>query len=161
MMKLTDKFVAPGVVMSLSAIYNKKLNKQAAEVVVVVRKAMPILRKLLKLPKDVTIRVAPIKARNTNGRYFNGERMAEIDCRLDWAKALEVLCHEMVHAEQYHTGRLEKTWVSRGWTHVWNGSISFNKGTTYKAYRDQPWELEAWERQAALAEQVCTILENQ
>jgi hypothetical protein len=160
-MKSTDKLVAPGLVMSLSAIYNKKLQKQAREVAVVVNKAMPVLKTLLSLPDDVTVRVAPIKARATNGRYFNGPRVAEIDCRLDWAKALEVLCHEMVHAEQYHTGRLEKTWARTGWTHKWNGSISFNKGTTYKAYRDQPWELEAWSRQAELAEQVCTILENQ
>jgi hypothetical protein len=43
--------------------------------------------------------------------------------------------------------------------HYWNGEIG-KKGTTYKAYRDQPWEQEAWSRQAALAEQVCSILEE-
>jgi hypothetical protein len=38
--------------------------------------------------------------------------------------------------------------------HSWNGSNVFNKGTTYKAYRDQPWEIEAFERQKTIAKQV-------
>ena len=42
--------------------------------------------------------------------------------------------------------------------HYWNGEIG-SKGTTYKAYRDQPWEQEAWSRQAELAERVCQALE--
>ena len=86
--------------------------------------------------------------------------MATIDCRLGWAKALEVIAHELVHAEQYHTGKLKKKYVQRkGWLHHWNGSPG-KKGTTYKAYRDQPWEQEAWSRQMYLAEKVCSILEE-
>jgi hypothetical protein len=86
--------------------------------------------------------------------------MATIDCRLGWAKALEVIAHELVHAEQYHTGKLKKKYVQRkGWMHSWNGTPG-KKGTTYKAYRDQPWEQEAWNRQMYLAETVCRILEE-
>jgi hypothetical protein len=43
--------------------------------------------------------------------------------------------------------------------HHWNGTPG-KKGTTYKAYRDQPWEQEAWNRQMYLAEKVCSILEE-
>ena len=87
-------------------------------------------------------------------------KLAVIDCRLGWAKALEVIAHELVHAEQYHTGKLKKKYVQRkGWLHHWNGTPG-KKGTTYKAYRDQPWEQEAWNRQMYLAEKVCSILEE-
>lgn len=151
-MNRTDKTVAKNISMSLSAIYTH--SKTSKEVLATVYKAMPVLHKILNIPENVHVRIAPIKARRTNGRYSHGEKMAEIDCRLPWNKALEVLCHEMVHAEQYHTGRLENVATGRGWCHKWNGSVDFNKGSTYKAYRDQPWEQEAWARQAELCELV-------
>lgn len=141
----SDKRVCPGVWMSLSAIYQH--DRQASAVADIVVKALPVLKRMMKIPADVTIRIAPIKARSTNGRYFSGERLAVIDCRLGWKKALEVLCHEMVHAEQYHTGRL----ANNGYAHYWNGQLNTNRGTTYSAYRNQPWEEEAFGRQAALA----------
>jgi hypothetical protein len=57
-------------------------------------------------------------------------------------------------------GKLKKKYVQRkGWLHHWNGTPG-KKGTTYKAYRDQPWEQEAWNRQMYLAETVCRILEE-
>lgn len=155
----TDKLVAPGIYRSLSSIYNAKLVDQAAVVQFVVQKAMPCLRQLLNLPKNVVVRVGPIKARGINGRYINGSNLAEIDCRLMWDKALVTLCHEMVHAEQYHTGRLSSAYVrSKGFVHTWNGSLDYNKGTTYKAYREQPWEVEAFDRQNELADKVNEML---
>ena len=158
MIKDTDKLRGKRVFMSLSAIYT---HSAKAEVVKeIIHKTMPEFRKLLDLPLDLTFRVAPIKARDTNGSYDSDHKLVNIDCRLPWNKALEVLAHELVHAEQYHTNKLKKKFVSRkGWMHYWNGEIG-KKGTTYKAYRDQPWEQEAWSRQAVLAEQVCSILEG-
>jgi hypothetical protein len=44
--------------------------------------------------------------------------------------------------------------------HYWMGSRAFGKGTTYQNYRKQPWEIEAWGRQAELAEKVCVELEK-
>jgi len=158
MIKDTDKLVGKRVYMSLSAIYTH--GEKADAVKQIIQKTMPEFRKLLNLPADLIFRVAPIKARNTNGSYDSDHKLVNIDCRLPWAKALEVLAHELVHAEQYHTNKLKKKFVGRkGWMHYWNGEIG-NKGTTYKAYRDQPWEQEAWSRQAALAETVCSILER-
>jgi outer membrane protein assembly factor BamB len=150
-MASTDKQVAPHITMSLSAIYTH--SKSSARIVEMVKIALPILRTLLHFDENVTIRVAPIKARNTNGRYYAGEKVAEIDCRLSVSKALEVLCHELVHAEQYYTGRL--AWNGR--TQYWNGEASYNRGTTYNAYREQPWEQEAFDRQAKLAKKVQEI----
>ena len=158
MIKDTDKMVTKGVYMSLSAIYTH--TKTAKVIALMVQRTLPEFRKQLNLPRDVKFRIAPIKAKNTNGYYEVENNMATIDCRLGWAKALEVIAHELVHAEQYHTKKLKKKFTGRkGWMHYWNGEIG-KKGTTYKAYRDQPWEQEAWSRQAALAEQVCSILEG-
>lgn len=151
-MKSTDKQFSKDVYVSLSTIYT-----HGTEVATVVTKAMPVLRKLLNVSPAVTVRVAPIKGKHTNGRYWSGQKLIEVDCRLDWAKALEVLCHEMVHAEQYHEGRLEHT----GRMYKWNGQLNSNRGTTYNAYREQPWEQEAFARQAVLAKQVNEILEAQ
>ena len=115
-----------------------------------VKIALPVLRTLLHFDENITIRVAPIKARYTNGRYWSGDKVAEIDCRLPISKALESLCHELVHAEQYYTGRLAWT----GSTKLWNGNDGYGRGSTYNAYRHLPWEQEAFARQAGLAQHV-------
>jgi len=157
MIKYTDKPAGNGIWMSLSAIYTH--GEKAQSIRHVVEQAMPEFRKILSLPNGLQFRIAPIKARHTNGTYMVEDNLVSIDCRLTWGKALEVLAHELVHAEQYHTGKLKKAYIKRkGWTQSWNGEVG-SKGTTYKAYRDQPWEQEAWSRQAELAERVCQALE--
>lgn len=143
----TDKTVAPWTTMSLSAIYTHTTRANAVAEMVV--KALPVLKRMLNVPHNVKVRIAPIKARNVNGRYYNSAKVAVIDCRLGARKALETLCHEMVHAEQYHTGRLSGVGGN-----IWNGQLIRNRGTTYAAYRALPWEEEAFLRQAGLARQV-------
>lgn len=63
---------------------------------------------------------------------------------------LETLAHEFVHAKQMDRKELTYTWDGR-WIAHWNGAASYNKGTTYKRYREQPWEIEAFENQGNLA----------
>ena len=158
MIKATDRLVSKGIYLSASAIYTH--TKTSKVIALIIKRSLPEFQKILKLPTDVSFRVAPIKARNTNGYYSVEDKTAVIDCRLGWAKALEVIAHELVHAEQYHTGKLKKRFThNKGWMHHWNGTPG-KKGTTYKAYRDQPWEQEAWSRQMYLAERVCSILEE-
>lgn len=146
----TDKTVAPWTTMSLSAIYSHTTRANAVAEMVV--KALPVLKRMLNVPHNVKVRIAPIKAKNVNGRYYNGAKVAVIDCRLGARKALETLCHEMVHAEQYHTGRLVASPWSKG--DLWKGQLITNRGTTYAAYRNLPWEEEAFARQADLARAV-------
>lgn len=143
----TDKTVAPWTTMSLSAIYTHTARANAVAEMVV--KALPVLKRMLNVPHNVKVRIAPIKAKNVNGRYYNGAKVAVIDCRLGARKALETLCHEMIHAEQYHTGRLSGVGGN-----IWNGQLITNRGTTYAAYRNLPWEEEAFARQADLARAV-------
>ena len=75
---------------------------------------------------------------------------------------LNCIAHELVHAEQYYENRLDFTYVrGKGFLHMWNGDEINNKGTTYRAYRNQPWEIEAFSRQASLAEKVSDALDLQ
>lgn len=157
---LTDKHIGGGIYLSASSLLNKRYRNKALEVATVVNRSIHQFRKYLDFPKDIQIRIAPIKG-TTNGRYYDGSKMVELDCTLPWDKALEVFAHELVHAEQYKQGRLKQEFVSgKGFVHSWNGSLNTNRGSTYRAYRNQPWEIEAWSRQAELAEKVCQDLER-
>ena len=156
----TDKHIGGNIYLSLSSITNKRLRNQTLEIATLVNRSVDQFRRYLDFPKDICVRIAPIKG-TANGRYHEGNKTVELDCRLKWDKALEVFAHELVHAEQYHLGRLKQTYKpKKGFVHYWNGDLTDNKGTTYNAYRNQPWEKEAWARQAELAEKVCSDLEK-
>ncbi len=155
----TDRHLGGEIYLAASCLLNKRYRKTALDVATVVNRSIDQFRKYLDFPENIMVRIAPIKGQ-TNGRY-NDRGLVELDCRLSWSKALEVFAHELVHAEQYKQGRLKKEYVSgMGWTHRWHGSRSYNRGSTYRAYRNQPWEQEAWSRQAELAEKVCQDLEK-
>lgn len=156
----TDRNVGDSIYRSLSSIYNKRLVRSSDAVTHMIQQTIPVFRKLLNFDSNVKFRVAPIKGKYS-GRYCHSERLIELDCRMPWDKALEVLAHELVHAEQFHECRLGLEWDDRqGWVYSWYGERNPNRGTTYKAYRNQPWEQEAYTRQAELAERVCSILEK-
>lgn len=127
----------------------------------VTEKVLPILLKLLNIDPEVRIRLAGIKAQNTMGRYYHGTKVAQIDYRTRDIYFLKTLCHELVHAEQYHEGRLINTFDDRKrvWRFEWHGEKT-NQGTTYKAYRNQPHEIEAWTRQESLAWDVVAELQR-
>lgn len=158
----SDRHIGGNIYIAASVLYSKNSlhRNRALNILTIINRSEEEFRKLLNYSPDVKYRVAPIKGR-INGRYKHVPKIVEIDSNLNWDKALEVLAHELVHAEQYHTGKLRQIWDNRkGWTHYWNGDFNGNRGSTYNAYRNQPWELEAWGRQAELAETVCQALEK-
>ena len=55
---------------------------------------------------------------------------------------LSFLAHEVIHLKQYATGQL----CTSGKTELWNG-----EDHTHTPYKKQPWEIEAWGNQHALA----------
>jgi hypothetical protein len=118
-----------------------------------IEKAIPHFHELLSLPDDITYRVCGLKG-NKYGCYWGMEKVVEIDQKVHGAfEAVEILAHELVHAEQWHTGKLDMV-ISHGrWKNVWEGR-QWSNGTTYAAYRARPWEVEAFDRQLALATQV-------
>jgi hypothetical protein len=155
--KNTDIKIEKGIVISLSAKYTHAVSLERN--LRLVRQYMPHFRKLLKLPTDLVIKLGPIKGR-VQGRYFSKQKVAYVDVRLG-GNFLEVLAHELVHAEQFFEGRLDHAMTKSGWGFKWNGSLNTNKGTTYTAYREQPWEMEAFGRQAELARKVREMLADE
>ena len=158
----SDKHLTEHVRVSYHTMYRSPRSRNAAVAAAcLIEQALPHFRKLLQLPDGIKVRIAGIKGR-VRGRYVWRSKMAVLDNQLIFNgnfALLEVLAHELVHAEQYYQGRLENEWVSgRGWEYRWHGETNTNRGSTYAAYRRQPWEIEAFDRQNALASQVVSAL---
>jgi hypothetical protein len=151
--KQSDIRINDHLIVAYASYYGKR-KIRVKEYIKIVNESLPVFRKILSIPSDITIRIGGIKGR-VRGKYFASEKVAVVDDGVKNSAFLEFLAHELVHAEQYETKKLAHVYhVSRGMIHSWNGSNVFNKGTTYKAYRDQPWEIEAFERQKTIAKQV-------
>lgn len=123
---------------------------------------VPLFGQLLNFSDDIRIRIAPIRTRKGckySGRYIHDNNLVEIDYRIKPDQALLVLAHELVHAEQFHENRLQSKFDrNMGWAYYWNGTRWNDKSTSYESYLNQPWELEAYERQTKLVEQVCQLI---
>lgn len=154
----SDKMITSNIYASGFAYYNKPMKKSTMFAISMIDRSLPEFRKLLNIPKDIKFRVAPLKTRGLHGCYWKGSKVAEIDPRVSSKALLGVIAHELVHAEQYNEGRLDQEYVRGRYVHSWNGSLVMNKGTTYAAYRNQPWEIEAFERQGVLADTVANKL---
>ena len=148
-MYASDIKLSDGIAVSYYAYHNHRAKVEP--LVSMVKKAVPEYRKLLNFGK-VTIRIAPLKG-IVRGRYWDSTSVVEIDSRLDPAIAIETLAHELVHAEQYHTGRLEQRKVNGKWMRSWQGEM-IKMSKSYEAYRALPWEAEAFGRQVELASAV-------
>lgn len=131
------------------AIYNKQYKPEHTDhMVTMFKQAIPVFRTMLDFPEDTKFRIAPIKARCKNGMYQSMTKTVTVDNRLKLSHALEVLAHELVHAEQYHQGRM--TW-EKGYNYWMGQRWCKGQGSNYNAYRELPWEKEAWGRQEKLS----------
>jgi hypothetical protein len=153
----SDYKLADQISVSYYAYHNHR--DTAVVLIGLVKKALPEFRKLLDIG-NVSIRIAPIKGR-FDGRFWSTSNWIELDSRLEWDRALETMAHELVHAEQYHTGKMALKKVKGRWLRSWNGEYMKGKASSYEAYRKLPWEIEAYDRQAGLAEAVCSALERE
>lgn len=155
MVQTSDIKISTHVSASYAAYYKSpawraRLQQRAA----LIEHALPVFHELLHLPASITVRIAGLKSRSLRGRYVYSTCTAELSYSLSDERLLTTLAHELVHAEQYNTGKLKNEWSNRGWVHQWEGDMNYNKGSTYKAYRNQPWEVEAFGREKILAEVV-------
>lgn len=122
-----------------------------AELVV---RAMPHARKLLVLPEHIVFHIRPLGGKY-NGVYMNFFNKVELEVRrTNLGSILETIMHELVHAEQFHQGRLK---LKSGMYH-WNDEPHKVGNDTYAKYRARPWEAEAFERQPDLALKVSLMM---
>lgn len=161
-LKPSDKNLTPNVWGSHAALYchSGKHRAKAHVMAALIEEALPHFQKLLDIRDNTVFRVATIKGK-FSGRYWNTSNLVELSPRLSIMQVLQVMAHELVHAEQYNTGRLmPELDKSKGrWVDIWEGKVHSGRGTTYKAYRSLPWEVEAYSREKGLAKQVAEILQ--
>jgi hypothetical protein len=112
-----------------------------------------LIRDMLDLPDRLKIEFKPL-SHKLNGRYFSMTNKVVINNKLTPKALMQTLFHELVHAEQYKTGRLKRELCVRKrkyvsyWNNVEIDSADFRKN--YDKYRNLPWEMEAFGREEEL-----------
>ena len=159
-----DKIDGIEIAVSRDAYYlDRKVKGVAKELANDLLSVTSFLRETFDLPSELKIRIAKTKGRFNAGAYSHGFKSAVIDPRAARKDVLETVMHELVHAEQYHTGRLvHDVVVSRNnsvrWIHEWEGKPITSKGATYNTYRNLPHEKEAFARQGALGKKLAKAI---
>ena len=153
MIRSTDIYMGSNVYKSRVA--HNQYRQASTEICSLIKEAIPELRKLLEFNPYLSYRVSPMRG-STFGHFKNDAMCVEISCRVTIPRALLILTHELIHGEQYYQGRLKQ--IYEGSEMVWMGRRSSNRGTTYAAYREQPWEVEAFAREPELSEIVAKKL---
>lgn len=116
-------------------------------------------RKLLDIPKSLKVRLASMQNTNAIGCYYWSYSTMQLaaDLMFQPKNLCTVMVHELIHAEQHLTGRL--TVVQGTDEHIWNDGINVQcirkwAPSDYTAYRNLPWEKEAYDRQDAIVDEI-------
>lgn len=153
-MKQTDIKVDCNLVVAYAARNNKAYNANTDLILRFYRQAIPILHKLLDNSNHPTVRICAIATQNRNGVFSQIKNSIEVDCRLSVKEAMRVLCHEYIHWDQVQKGHLGYKIDNNKVVRLWKDRPVYNKGTTHSAYLNQPWEIDARNREMPLMEQV-------
>ncbi len=157
---MSDHELFPKISATHSALYGKAYKQHTRDIAKVLFHALPLCRKLLDFDPDVKIVIKPMRG-NTLGMYNSFIKTVRIDPRIkNPQEIVESLCHELVHAEQFHQGRMTSAVNEGKLVVLWNGVVCYNKGMTYVSYRKQPWEVEAFSRQKELADLVLKSMKD-
>ena len=157
-MKSSDRHLGGGLYIA-AAVLNSTRRNLGLDVAHVVNRTIDTFKTYLNVPDNLRVRIASCPS-GYSGRYIHALRTVELSYKLNWRQAMEVLAHEMVHAEQYHEGRLSHTFQRGKFHWLWHGQAYRNR-RVYAAYRQQPWEQEAFDRQTIITEWVMADLDEQ
>ena len=124
---------------------------------------LPKAREILDFGNDFDIVIRCIRKKSfitVDGVYSDARKVLEINPRVETLNAvIETLAHELVHAEQFKQGRLKSDFADVYkeepiW--VWEDMLEVSPTTIkdYEAYRKLPWEVEAYDRQNKIAEEL-------
>lgn len=134
-------------------VYNSTENKYMDSVVYVglnemqIDGVMVVIRPMLtaKSTEDLTLK-AHIVATDFNYIIFTGSYPR--------AETISILCHELIHLQQYHSGKL----VIKNKQITWKGETSDLDTWMSVSYQNRPWEQEAFREQQELTTKVRNIL---
>ena len=163
-MKDTEKHMTDKIKIAKSIMYGRYCENKdrSIEISKIFTMAMKHARKIMNLPESLQFEIRPIRG-NVTGYYNNSSKTIALDPRDRTLGAiLSTIMHELVHAEQYHTGRL----VNKEGVHTWNNEMSEQvsaivSSASYKKYRTFPWEVEAYSRQEELATRVAAMIKEE
>ena len=111
-------------------------------------------RTFMDLPESLRFHIRPLGGKY-NGVYINYFDRVELDPRRkNLGVVLSTIMHELVHAEQFHTGRLKLT----AGTYHWNDEAVKKLGNSYEEYKNRPWQTEAFTRQDELAKKITAMI---
>jgi hypothetical protein len=124
---------------------------------------LPKAREILDFSDDFDIAIRCIRKKRfitLDGVYSDARKVLEITPRIDTLNSvIQTLAHELVHAEQFKQGRLKSDYADVYkeepiW--VWEDKLQVSPDTIkdYEAYRKLPWEVEAYDRQDKIAEEL-------
>ena len=111
---------------------------------------MPMISYQYNLPHKIKFRLGSSKT--LFGSYGSSSRIVFVSINMSLKKFVETICHELTHAEQFHSGKLQ---LKKN-DFFWMGNKG-SKGTTYSSYFNSPWEVEARNK----AEEVMKTLDDE
>ena len=129
-----------------ASIGDKKYRDKTRRYIQVAQAIYPFLKERMTLPDDVKVVVGFTRGKRNLGFYQNDGKQCFIDPRHQgmW-KFVDSMIHELTHAQQYFTGKLEHKYsrVYESWIPVWEDKEWGKYATSHKKYLAQPWEVEA------------------
>lgn len=149
LIKSSDKLVckSPAIYVSSQVFYDEELYTKATNQIRLIKKTLKYYKEFLPLPKGITFRLCLMRG-PYQGYYLGKSKVLGLNVNIK--DYLIVLSHELIHASQFYTKKLD---IKKG-VFYWHGSKFKNKGTTHKSYMQQPWEVEAFSGQSELTDKV-------
>jgi hypothetical protein len=122
--------------------------------------------KLIKINPKLILRIG-IDDRDFQGLHHDKWNVVEVKPISDRAYFLQLVCHEMIHSEQYYTGIYERTHPLCDYG-IWKGKrYKFPDFKNIKKmkngleiYERQPWERDAYNRQGEIACEVMGLIKE-
>lgn len=124
---------------------------------------LPKAREILDFSDDFDTVIRCIRKKSfitIDGVYSDARKVLEINPRVETLNAvIETLAHELVHAEQFKQGRLKSDFADvykQEPIWVWEDTLEVSPTTIkdFASYRKLPWEVEAYDRQNKIAEEL-------
>lgn len=112
------------------------------------------IKEFIKLPKRLSFVFRPIRGAEGMAYYIQHkdsprDYIVEIDVRQDLPSFKNTLLHELVHIEQFSQGRLKSAGTKY---YKWFGREMLIDISSFDAYNQLPWEVEANSRAQLLQE---------
>ena len=139
--------LADGIFGTTAAVYGPSYKGFTKVHFPIVIYAVAHLRTLIQTAGNEPIIFKPIRGEYA-GMHFPHSNRIFVDPRGSTMNIITIIAHEMVHAEQHFTGKMQ----AGGEFRIWNGK-SYRYPRSHKEYMSLPWEKEAYARQRGLAEQ--------